>query len=319
MKAVTKNVIEEDIAAVERLLYQELSSPSSVFNERVRPLLEAGGKRLRAKLCLLFANSGDAPREDRIHIAAAIELLHLATLVHDDVLDAADMRRGAPTISYQEGNKVAILSGDYLFAKTFDLISRTGNTMYLQIFTKVIIALVEGEFLQMSDYANLHQELDSYLDKTKKKTADFMEAAVELGARLGGYEDEQIKMAKEFGQGIGMLFQITDDMMDYSGQSVKTGKPTGLDLQDGLLTYPLLSIITQDNISFIKEQLQGILDGSSPDALVAYVRQMEGLEKTAALAKVYADQSLHALEALPDFIGKELLYEHVNGLLGRSV
>ena len=314
-----KAVLAQDLKAVEANLNEEFASDASDFNALVAPLSAAGGKRLRAQLVLLIANAGHGSKlEDRVHIAAAVEMLHLATLIHDDVLDQADIRRGESTIHTHKGNKVAILSGDYLFAKAFHYVSRMDSMEYLRIFSHVITCLVEGEFMQMEDAYRMDQGMDRYLAKTQKKTADFLEACMELGGLLGSWSPDHIRLLKAYGHALGMGFQITDDILDYRETSESTGKPVGNDLKEGLLTYPLLSIVTDQNKDQLKADVRALRHGGNSQGIIDYVVAQGGLENTLALEAKYRQDALEALDRLPDFVGKEILYKVVDGLASRK-
>lgn len=314
-----KAVLAQDLVAVEANLNEEFASDASDFNALVAPLSAAGGKRLRAQLVLLIANAGHGSKlEDRVHIAAAVEMLHLATLIHDDVLDQADIRRGESTIHTHKGNKVAILSGDYLFAKAFHYVSRMDSMEYLRIFSHVITCLVEGEFMQMEDAYRMDQGMDRYLAKTQKKTADFLEACMELGGLLGSWSPDHIRLLKAYGHALGMGFQITDDILDYRETSESTGKPVGNDLKEGLLTYPLLSIVTDQNKDQLKADVRALRHGGNSQGIIDYVVAQGGLENTLALEAKYRQDALEALDRLPDFVGKEILYKVVDGLASRK-
>ena len=313
-----KAVLAQDLMAVEANLNEEFASDASDFNALVAPLSAAGGKRLRAQLVLLIANAGHGAKlEDRVHIAAAVEMLHLATLIHDDVLDQADIRRGESTIHTHKGNKVAILSGDYLFAKAFHYVSRMDSMEYLRIFSHVITCLVEGEFMQMEDAYRMDQGMDRYLAKTQKKTADFLEACMELGGLLGSWSPDHIRLLKAYGHALGMGFQITDDILDYRETSESTGKPVGNDLKEGLLTYPLLSIVTDQNKDQLEADVRALRHGGNSQGIIDYVVAQGGLENTLALEAKYRQDALEALDWLPDFVGKEILYKVVDGLARR--
>ncbi len=314
-----KAVLAQDLVAVEANLNEEFASDASDFNALVAPLSAAGGKRLRAQLVLLIANAGHGSKlEDRVHIAAAVEMLHLATLIHDDVLDQADIRRGESTIHTHKGNKVAILSGDYLFAKAFHYVSRMDSMEYLRIFSHVITCLVEGEFMQMEDAYRMDQGMDRYLAKTQKKTADFLEACMELGGLLGSWSPDHIRLLKAYGHALGMGFQITDDILDYRETSESTGKPVGNDLKEGLLTYPLLSIVTDQNKDQLEADVRALRHGGNSQEIIDYVVAQGGLENTLALEAKYRQDALEALDCLPDFVGKEILYKVVDGLASRK-
>lgn len=314
-----KAVLAQDLVTVEANLNEEFASDASDFNALVAPLSAAGGKRLRAQLVLLIANAGHGSKlEDRVHIAAAVEMLHLATLIHDDVLDQADIRRGESTIHTHKGNKVAILSGDYLFAKAFHYVSRMDSMEYLRIFSYVITCLVEGEFMQMEDAYRMDQGMDRYLVKTQKKTADFLEACMELGGLLGSWSPDHIRLLKAYGHALGMGFQITDDILDYRETSESTGKPVGNDLKEGLLTYPLLSIVTDQNKDQLEADVRALRHGGNSQGIIDYVVAQGGLENTLALEAKYRQDALEALDCLPDFVGKEILYKVVDGLASRK-
>lgn len=311
--------VKADLVKVETFLADSLQTGSEDFNRLIRPISAAGGKRLRARLCLLIAGAGEAPESTRIPIAAAVEMLHLATLIHDDVLDQAAVRRGAAAIHCSKGNKVAILSGDYLFAKAFDIVAKVGSVECLSVFSFIITALVEGEFMQMEDVYRLDQGIERYLTKTQKKTADFIEACLELGGILGNWSDDQIRLLKQYGHGLGMAFQITDDIMDYSATAETTGKPVGKDLREGLITYPLLSIISEANKTQVTAAVQSIADGTSPDELIAYVTTEGGVNNAQTLEASYRKDAHDALDALPQFAGKSVLYEVLDSLAHRKV
>lgn len=322
----------QELEQVETFLATALESGSEEFNTLIRPLSEAGGKRLRASLCLLLGASGielngckaniteEQYKQDRLAIAVAVEMLHLATLIHDDVLDQADLRRGTTTIHCTKGNKVAILSGDYLFAKAFALVAGVKSTSCLGIFTRIITALVEGEFLQMEDVNRLDQGLDRYYIKTQKKTADFIEGCMELGGLLGNWSPDNIEFLKRYGHSMGMGFQLSDDIMDYIATEKTTGKPVGKDLREGVLTYPLLSVVNSDNFDFVQTALADIQnDVKEPEKLISYVQAQNGIANAEVALQKYQAEAYEALAMLPDFSGKVLLQEMISQLNDRKV
>ena len=308
-----------DLEGVEESLASSFNTGAEDFNALIRPLSAAGGKRLRAQLCLLIANAGTSVERQRIRIAEAVEMLHLATLIHDDVLDQAEIRRGEETIHMHKGNKVAILSGDYLFAKAFQIVSEMPNMKYLQVFSHIITCLVEGEFMQMEDVYRIDQGIERYMTKTQKKTADFMEGCMELGGRLGGWSPEHIVQLKRYGHALGMAFQITDDIMDYRESSDTTGKPSGNDLKEGLLTYPLLSIVTDDNKDKLLADIKNLANGGDDQAIIDYVIAQGGVDNTLVVADKYCNDAYDALNQLPEFDGKVLLEMAVANLADRKV
>ena len=311
--------IGQDLEQVEVSLAASFETGAEDFNALIRPLSAAGGKRLRAQLCILVALAGNSVQEERIKIAESVEMLHLATLIHDDVLDEAAIRRGESTIHTHKGNKIAILSGDYLFAKCFALVASLNSTEYLKVFTHIITCLVEGEFMQMEDVYRIDQGIDRYMTKTQKKTADFMEGCMELGGMLGGWSPEHIVQLKRYGHALGMAFQITDDIMDYRESSDTTGKPSGNDLKEGLLTYPLLSIVTDDNKDKLLADIKNLANGGDDQAIIDYVIAQGGVDNTLVVADKYCNDAYDALNQLPDFDGKVLLEMAVANLADRKV
>ncbi|MBP8616096.1 polyprenyl synthetase family protein [Veillonella sp.] len=311
--------IGQDLEQVEVSLAASFETGAEDFNALIRPLSAAGGKRLRAQLCILVALAGNSVQEERIKIAESVEMLHLATLIHDDVLDQSAIRRGESTIHTHKGNKIAILSGDYLFAKCFALVASLNSTEYLKVFTHIITCLVEGEFMQMEDVYRIDQGIDRYMTKTQKKTADFMEGCMELGGRLGGWSPEHIVQLKRYGHALGMAFQITDDIMDYRESSDTTGKPSGNDLKEGLLTYPLLSIVTDDNKDKLLADIKNLANGGDDQAIIDYVIAQGGVDNTLVVADKYCNDAYDALNQLPDFDGKVLLEMAVANLADRKV
>lgn len=311
--------IVQDLEQVEVSLAASFETGAEDFNALIRPLSAAGGKRLRAQLCILVALAGNSVQEERIKIAESVEMLHLATLIHDDVLDQAAIRRGESTIHTHKGNKIAILSGDYLFAKCFALVASLNSTEYLKVFTHIITCLVEGEFMQMEDVYRIDQGIDRYMTKTQKKTADFMEGCMELGGMLGGWSPEHIVQLKRYGHALGMAFQITDDIMDYRESSDTTGKPSGNDLKEGLLTYPLLSIVTDDNKDKLLADIKNLANGGDDQAIIDYVIAQGGVDNTLVVADKYCNDAYDALNQLPDFDGKVLLEMAVANLADRKV
>ena len=259
-----------DLERVEESLASSFNTGAEDFNALIRPLSAAGGKRLRAQLCLLIANAGTSVERQRIRIAEAVEMLHLATLIHDDVLDQAEIRRGEETIHMHKGNKVAILSGDYLFAKAFQIVSEMPNMKYLQVFSHIITCLVEGEFMQMEDVYRIDQGIDRYMTKTQKKTADFMEGCMELGGLLGGWSESEIVELKKYGHALGMAFQITDDILDVTGTIEELGKPPGSDIRQHKSTYvSLLGLDEAKNqASLVGKQAHYALNSVSYDTSI---------------------------------------------------
>mgnify|MGYP000843552833 CR=1 FL=1 len=229
-----------ELAAVEKELASVINSQVELVTEIGCHLLRAGGKRLRPALYILCSKSGRAERTTTLPVAVAIELIHMATLVHDDVIDNAATRRGLATANACWGNSVSVLAGDFLFAKAFALVAAHGGVEALQVLTKTICAICEGEISQARDLFNPEQTEETYLARIGQKTADFIAASCELGALSAGLPAADVYALRQYGRAIGMAFQITDDLLDITASSDQVGKPVGNDLRQGVLTLPVI-------------------------------------------------------------------------------
>lgn len=230
-------VLGERLARVEARLRTLASEAAPPLDQLAGETIAAGGKRLRPLLVLLAA--GDLPGEDAglIRAAVAVELVHSATLVHDDVLDAAPVRRGLPTVWATAGREAATATGDYLFARAFSELVANGRIDEVAVLSAAGSALVEGELLQREDAFDASITLERYLLRCELKTARLFEAACRLGALEAGADGEALGM---FGRRIGLAFQLLDDVLDVSGPVERTGKPRGTDLLDGTVTLPFI-------------------------------------------------------------------------------
>ena len=233
-------LIETDLMAVETELAREIRSQVDLASEIGSHLLLAGGKRLRPALYLLCARSGNQNLAGIIPVAVAIELIHMATLVHDDVVDNATVRRGSSTANACWGNAASVLTGDYLFAKAFSLISELLDTQALKILTTAIREMCEGEISQLQDRFNPYQTEADYLKRINKKTAGFMAATSKLGALAARLDSAVVEALQRYGYALGMAFQIMDDLLDITASTEKIGKPVCNDLRQGILTLPTI-------------------------------------------------------------------------------
>jgi heptaprenyl diphosphate synthase len=233
-------LVHSDLAAVELELASVIRSQVELVTDIGSHLLRAGGKRLRPALYLLCARTDNPEPAKLLPVAVAIELIHMATLVHDDVIDNAATRRGMPTASARWGNHASVLTGDYLFAKAFSLIANNAGRETLKILTDAICAMCEGEIIQIRDNFNPSQSEDDYLDRIDKKTAEFIAASCELGAITAGMNSTETRALRQYGYAIGTAFQITDDLLDVTASSEQIGKPAGNDLRQGVLTLPVI-------------------------------------------------------------------------------
>jgi geranylgeranyl pyrophosphate synthase len=235
------------LAQVEDRLSALAGGHGPVLAEHARATIAAGGKRLRPLLVLLAAGGIPADPRELVACAAAVELVHSATLVHDDVLDAAPLRRGLPTVWAQGGRALAVATGDLLFSRAFAELAAAGTLSSVRALSRATSALAEGELLQRQDAWNVTVAVERYLYRCELKTARLFEAACELGALASGEQGAHVSGLGAFGLRIGLAFQLLDDVLDVSGPAASTGKLRGTDLLDGTVTLPLILARQRDD------------------------------------------------------------------------
>jgi geranylgeranyl pyrophosphate synthase len=229
---------------VERRLEELAGSHGSLLAEHAGSTIRAGGKRLRPLLVFLAAGEPEPGAEGLVRAAVAVELIHSATLVHDDVLDAASLRRGRPTVVASAGRAIATATGDLLFSRAFAELAANGRTDEIRVLSDASSALAEGELLQREDAWNVEVAHERYLHRCDLKTARLFQAACRLGALEGGGQADALG---DFGRRIGLAFQLLDDVLDVSGPAERTGKHRGADLLDGTVTLPLILARARDS------------------------------------------------------------------------
>jgi geranylgeranyl pyrophosphate synthase len=232
--------IVEFMGRVEELLSESAEWTSGLTARTGRETLAAGGKRLRPLLVFLSAPTAGRDREALVRAAVATELVHMATLIHDDVIDRAELRRGRPTVWATEGDAVATTTGDNLFARAFAVLARTGDADALSDLAECALGLSDGEALQMLQSRHAETTPAQYLERCTLKTGLLFQTACSLGGRLGGLEPAAVRHLAEDGRALGRAFQVADDVLDCGGETAATGKPIGTDLLDGTATLPLL-------------------------------------------------------------------------------
>ena len=303
------DVIQADLEEFESALAESIISETAVITDVGSHLVSSGGKRLRPALFLLAAHGGAAfDRARAMPVAVALELIHTASLVHDDVIDEADTRRGAATTNAKWGNQVAILSGDYLFARAFKLVAEAGydSSVYERL-AHLVCTLSEGEILQDHTVYQVPASEDAYYERIRKKTADFLEIYCELGGAIGGMNEEDTDRMAVYGHAIGMAFQITDDLLDYRHTSEHIGKPAGRDLAQGFVTLPVIRALEVLDEAGRSELTALITNPKMTEAQVAHaldiVRTTDGLDYAQDQANAYLAR---AKDALPDSLDERI-------------
>lgn len=240
------NAYAAHLAATESKLAKICARPGLTLGEACSVTLEAGGKRMRPLLVFLSMAEGVEPDEKAYAAAVAVELVHMATLVHDDVLDGAELRRGVPTVVARYGKGVSVSTGDHMFSSAFEVLARTGSAGAVAMLAETSLDLSRGELLQMSGAGDLSLSVETYEERCRLKTASLFSTACRLGASLSECAKDQIAAMGEYGTSIGMAFQISDDILDFSGDSDRIGKQFGADLRDGTVTLPLILALERD-------------------------------------------------------------------------
>ena len=313
------DVIKGNLEVLEQGLQEAVTSTNDLVTEVGMHIVTSGGKRIRPALCLLSARGGrafDLPHV--LPLAEALELIHTASLVHDDVIDEADTRRGAATANARWNNQVAILSGDYIFARAFTLIAEEGYDPYVsKRLADLVCNLSVGEIIQDHAVYQASRGMADYYERIQKKTADFLEICCELGAMVGGMDREEMKKLAEYGHCIGMAFQITDDLLDIEQTAETIGKPAGNDIRQGIVTLPVIRAL---ETSPDAEKLERIVtDMEMTDEMVEraleIVKATDGVDFAKAKADEYLARAKAALpEGLPDAIREA--YERVADFIG---
>ncbi|WLD83561.1 polyprenyl synthetase family protein [Selenomonas dianae] len=303
------DVIRQDLEIFEEELAQAVVSETALITDVGKHLISSGGKRLRPALFLLTARGGASFAYARaLPIAIALELIHTASLVHDDVIDEADTRRGAVTTNAKWGNQVAILSGDYLFARAFKLVAEAGydSSVYVKL-AHLVCTLSEGEILQDHTAYQVPASEETYYERIRKKTADFLEICCELGGAIGGMSAADTEHMALYGHAIGMAFQITDDLLDYRQTSEDIGKPAGHDLAQGFVTLPVIRALEMLDAAGRAELTALITNPKMTAQEVAraleIVRTTDGLDYAQEKADAYLER---AKNALPETLDTEV-------------
>ena len=283
-------------------------------------LLHAGGKRIRPVVTLLAGRVFGAPDEAVVPIAAAAEMIHMATLVHDDVIDGARSRRGRPTVNAIWGDYPAVLTGDFMLARAMSIIVDHGHPRVLKVMSDMIYEMCEGEIAQHEAKGRLDLTEQEYLRRIGKKTARFFQACSESGALLAGASPAHVRAMGQFGYNLGMAFQVVDDLLDMTGDERTMGKPVGSDLAQGVLTLPVIYLLQRAEYrDRVASRLQ-VLPPSPQDiqAILQLVRHNGALHYTQGVAGQYARKAVESLAAIPPGEASELLREMVGALGARS-
>jgi octaprenyl-diphosphate synthase len=295
--------VQRDIVRVDTLLRSLRPENFPFLANILDHLLDAGGKRARPATTLLAGRMGKYNLDLLVPLAASIELLHTATLVHDDVIDAAPTRRGKATANALADNAASVMVGDYMFAHSAELVARTGNIDVIRLFAKTLMEIATGELQQDLSAYEYGQSTVQYLNRIYGKTASLFATSAQGGAMIAGLSEEQSLALRAYGENMGMAFQVMDDILDFSGSEAEMGKPVGSDLMNGTLTLPALILIERNPDDNPVEKFfddDGDGDGDKARYLasaIEMIRESDILEESLTVAYDFRDKALKALES----------------------
>ncbi len=300
--AAVQALVREDMAAVDALIRRRLASDVVLINQVSEYIIGAGGKRLRPMLLLLASGALGRRGPEPHQLAAVIEFIHTATLLHDDVVDESDLRRGRSTANSVWGNATSVLVGDFLYSRSFQLMVELDRVEVMRILADTTNAIAEGEVLQLLHIRNPDTDEAGYLRVIERKTAVLFAAATRLGALLAGADSATQQQLHDFGLNLGYAFQIADDVLDYASDAGTMGKNLGDDLAEGKATLPLIHAM-QNADDVLRAQLRSAVEHGDTGALpqvAAAIRAAGSLDYSRARATQYAAQAERALEGLQD-------------------
>ncbi|MDC3415378.1 heptaprenyl diphosphate synthase component II [Aquibacillus salsiterrae] len=310
--AKTYSYLKQDLDVIEKALNETIRAKSQVLRQASSQLLQAGGKRIRPVFVLLSGKFGQYDLDRIKTVAVSLELIHMASLVHDDVIDEAELRRGKPTVKARWDNRIAMYTGDYIFARSLENLSELDNPRAHRILAKTMVELCLGEMEQIRDKYNLNQNMRTYLRRIKRKTALLISSSCQLGAIASSTSDSVEKALYWYGYNIGMSYQIIDDILDFTSTEKQLGKPAGSDLLQGNITLPVLYAMDDAEVKGMlvdfarqsKEAPPGQLSG-----IIDKIKQTDAIDRSYEMSDRYLERALQSIEILPDNRAKQTLID----------
>ena len=317
-------LISDDMAQVDAVISARLSSDVPLVGQISRYIISAGGKRLRPALLLLFSGALGVTNPHKHQLAAVVEFVHTATLLHDDVVDESTLRRGRPTANESFGNAASVLVGDFLYSRAFQMMVECGSMRVMEILAEATNVIAEGEVLQLMNMHDASLDEASYLRVIRSKTAKLFEASARLAAVLAKADPMIEQACASYGQALGTAFQVIDDALDYEGDVSNLGKNLGDDLREGKVTLPLILAMQRANsaeaqmirAAIEKPDAQGL--EQQLGAILDIIRRTDALPATHAVAREEGKRAVAALAALPDSVYKQALLHLATQSLART-
>jgi octaprenyl-diphosphate synthase len=315
--------LDEDLQRIEEEINKNLQSSVPLIALVTRYIMRSGGKRLRPLLTVLAARLLNYQGNDHYGLSIVFEYLHAATLLHDDVVDNAELRRGRPSANTLWGNAAVVLVGDFLLATSFFLSVMSGNLKILRILSETTTSMAEGEILQLINSDNLEITEAEYIEVIKRKTAILISAACQIGAILAQADEEQEEALRRFGLNLGIAFQLRDDFLDYTGSEEEFGKPVGKDLQEGKITLPLIRALQSSNDGDRQSLVELIISDRDYEQIFAKVKRIiqdhQGLDYTDKLANRHITEAKSALSIFPESATRQSLLEIAEYVVTRRI
>ena len=314
------NPISKELAMVEEQLIQSIDTELEILDKAAIHLIKAGGKRLRPAFVLLTAKLFSDSIEHAIPLAVALELVHMASLVHDDVIDNSELRRGQPTVKSKWGNRVSLYTGNYVLAKSLCQVAGYQRSDILEVLADASMGICEGEIKQMQSCYNINQGLKDYLRRIERKTALLISVSCQLGAMISESTEAEIMALKRYGYYLGMAFQVTDDILDFVANEEILGKPVGSDIRQGVITLPAIYALKYGSH---REELGQML--ASPESccnraeeIIELITETDGIDYAYYVSNKFAEKAIKQLEKLPDLTGKDSLLAIADFISGRE-
>jgi octaprenyl-diphosphate synthase len=313
------SIIAQDMRDVDLVIARRLDSSVPLVGQVSRYIIAAGGKRLRPALLLLVCGALGYTGQQRFNMAAVVEFIHTATLLHDDVVDDSAMRRGNATANETFGNPASVLVGDFLYSRAFQMMVDAQNMRIMEVLADATNVIAEGEVLQLMNMHNAELDESAYLQVIRSKTAKLFEASARVGALLSGASSDLENACAEYGQALGTAFQVIDDVLDYTGNSELLGKNLGDDLREGKTTLPLIAAMqrgSENERLIIKCAIENG-DTTKLEEVVRIVKGTGALDVTRQAASAEAARAISAAKRLPVSAYSECMVDLASGLLAR--
>ncbi|MBI3530926.1 MAG: polyprenyl synthetase family protein [Burkholderiales bacterium] len=306
--------------AVDQVISQRLNSGVPLVGQVSQYIIAAGGKRLRPALLLMTCGALGYQSTQRFNLAAVVEFIHTATLLHDDVVDESILRRGNPTANETFGNPASVLVGDFLYSRAFQMMVEAQNMRIMQVLADATNVIAEGEVMQLMNMHNAGLDEAGYLQVIRSKTAKLFEASARVGAILAGAEPALEEACAEYGQALGTAFQVIDDVLDYAGDAAVMGKSLGDDLREGKATLPLIAAMQRGSDSQRELIRHAIENGATEqlEAVISIVRETGALEVSRQAAAREAERAVAAAQRLPAGAHADSLLQLAAQLLERQ-